>query len=816
MDVNVTFPSQRLPYKSKGKKWREQCVDFAATRTYFNYSPVRKSIVAMKINYDLLNGIIHMDDVARVINPDNLSMAFLPEKIQHYPIINSKINTLVGEEGARKFEWRAIVTNPNSVSQIEEEKRRLMDNIMQNVVENTSIDDARAEQEMSDGLDYVNFTYQARRELQANELLKHYSKQYNFKQMFNNGVIDIAAAGMEAYHVCITGGEPYVYKMNPMKIRALQTGYSDKLEDADMIIYEDYWTRSKIIDTYYDDLSDKQVKWLSDETVDFGGKGNVGAAGNYDETREFIPASAFFGDEGIAVRGDYGSGFFDSLAAMDGGLGSDLLPYDVFGNIRVIRVWWKSLRKILRVKSFDPETGEEVFDFYPETYIPDEAAGEEAVPLWVNQAWEGTKIGEDIYVGIRPCLVQRNSISNPSRCDFGIIGTIYNINEAKPFTLIDMMRPYSYAYDAIHAKLVELIATNWGKLVVFDLALKPKNWEVEKWLYFARKNKTLIKDSFREGDKGAATGKLAGGLNNASSGYVDADWGESIQHYMNMLQWVKDSMSDLVGINRQREGNTYSRETVGGIERAVLQSSYITDWIFQKHDDTKRRVLDCFIDYAKASLRGRSKKFSYILSDGSQKIMEIDGDEFASSDYGILMDNSEDTLKLEQNIDQIAQAALQTQVLDFASILKLYSSASTQEKVKVVESAQRRMEQRAQQQQQQQMQLEQQKIQADQQMKMQEMQQKDMLNQRDNDTRIKMAEINAQAEYLRLGIYEDQNNEQLRREEMDIDREKLHNEILALDKEFRFKEKELAVKKELEEKKIAVQKQKSNTTKKSS
>lgn len=39
------------------------------------------------------------------------------------------------------------------------------------------------------------------------------------------------------------------------------------------------------------------------------------------------------------------------------------------GNIRVLRVYWKSRRKIKKVKSYDPETGEEVFNFYPETYI---------------------------------------------------------------------------------------------------------------------------------------------------------------------------------------------------------------------------------------------------------------------------------------------------------------------------------------------------------------------------------------------------------------------------------------------------------------
>jgi len=36
-------------------------------------------------------------------------------------------------------------------------------------------------------------------------------------------------------------------------------------------------------------------------------------------------------------------------------------------------------------------------------------------------------------------------------------------------------------------------------------------------------------------------------------------------------------MSEDTGISKQREGQVANRETVGGVERATLQSSYITE-----------------------------------------------------------------------------------------------------------------------------------------------------------------------------------------------------------------------------------------------
>lgn len=814
MDFGTAFPCQTLPYKQKGEAWRKKCVDWGANRTYFNYSPVRMDAVRMKINYDLVNGIIHMEDVAKVLNPGDISTAFVPDKIQHYPIINSKLNTLRGEEAARVFDWKAIVTNPFSVSQIEEEKKQQFFQSIQQIVE-TPMEQEQAEQQVKDTSDYYNYDWQDFREIRANELLRHYSKQQNFKKIFSDGFVDACINSIEVYGTEIVGGEPVLTKLNPIKLHVFRNGYSNKIEDADVIVYEDYWSPGRIIDTYYDELTAKQIKWLSDELPDYGYNSPVGAAGNYNEAYPFINRSRIIGESGILV--DKNSGFgevFDELATLDGGIGSNLLPYDIAGNVRVIHVWWKSRRKIYKVKSYDPFTGEEQFDFYPETYVANEAAGEEAEALWINEAWEGTKIGEDIYVGMRPCLVQYNSLSNPSRCHFGIVGTIYNVNESNPYSLVDMMKPYNYLYDAISAKLVDLIATNWGKLLEMDLALKPKNWEVEKWMYFARTNKVLIKDSFNEGNKGAALGKLAGGLNNASKGYIDADWGDSIQNYINLLQWCKDSMSDLVGINRQREGQTYSRETVGGIERAVLQSSYITDWIFQQHDDTKRRALECFLETAKGALRGRSKKFQYILSDMSIKVMNIPGDEFCESDYGLIIDNSNDTQKLYSQIDTLAQAALQNQLLDFSTIMKLYTSVSLQEKIKLVNTAEKKMQQQQQQNAQMQQQQMQANLQAQQQQLQLKMEQEDKLNQRDNETKIRVAEINGKAEELRLGIYAEDNSIQIRNRELDLEQQKLKNDILEFDKELKFKDKELNQKKEIELKKIQASKSKTSNNKK--
>jgi len=65
-----------------------------------------------------------MEDMQTILNPDSVQANYVSETIQHYPIINSKLNVLRGEESKRRFEYRAVVTNPNAISEIENNKKR--------------------------------------------------------------------------------------------------------------------------------------------------------------------------------------------------------------------------------------------------------------------------------------------------------------------------------------------------------------------------------------------------------------------------------------------------------------------------------------------------------------------------------------------------------------------------------------------------------------------------------------------------------------------------------------------------------------------
>lgn len=799
---NNSFPKQNISYSQKNKKWREQCVTWAANKSFYTYSPIRTTMINKRVNYDLVAGKIHMEDIKKIINPKDLGYITIPENLQHYSLINPKIDTLIGELTGRPFDYRVVVTNPNAISQIEESKRDVINQTLQQIIQSTISSDEEFEAKMQKMSDYFTFEYQDMKELRANQLLNHYSKEYNIPLICTNGFRDALITGEEVYRCLIIGGEPTFERVNNQKLSVFSSGYSNRIEDADILIHEDYLSPGQIVDRFHESLSQKDVEFIEN-----GCKGESShPADNYglllpEEARNFAKPSDLF---------------YPSTSA------AALSPFDTAGNIRVMTVYWKSKRKILKVKSFNPESGEVVYDLYPENYKPNKDLGEEIVKtMWINQAWEGTLIGgydpddkdnnNGLIINVKPCDVQYNSISNPSRCHFGYVGTIYNLNDDRPYSLVDRMKPLSYMYDIIMYNLIDAISSNFGAIIDLDIDSIPDGWKPERWFYYAKNYKMSLHSSMKMGT-GEASGRMVGSSTTAGHKILSAPIGDYIQQLVNLLDWINSTSAEMVGISRQRIGNIANRETKGGVERSVLQSSYVTEWLFKTHEDTVKRALECFLETAKIALRGRNVKFNYILADQSMRIMDVDGTEFAECDYGLVVEQTNNTALINERLDQLALAASQNGAMDVSAYMKtMFSTLSLAEKARIIQKSEQDKIQQQQQQQQQQLQAQQQQIQAQLEQKDKELQAKIDMNTQDNNTNVLVAQINAQAR-LEQAAYTANSfngiNGNETPESVEKERKQLEEKIREFDKKYELDKERL----EIEKRKVRAQESKASTS----
>lgn len=668
------FPRQKLARSAKNKTWGKNMIDsiIKLSRVYNNQS--QPYVTNKKVNYDLYNGIINNSDFTYVTNPYGLDKNF-PAKFTHYDIISAKIKLLEGEEIKRPFNFRAVAIDSESMSRFEQKEKEMIMQYMEAEfmaeLQKQGIEITEEIQQQFQSLDevkkYMTYDYSDIVEEFANHALRYLLKEQNLIYKFNKGWKDALIAGEEIYWVGIINGEPIVEVVNPLEFDYDKDPDLDFVEDGQWALQIKWCTPSSVIDTYYEDLSDEDVRKI-----------DAGNAGHMNSTLDIS-------HPGSDVNYQRLKGVV--LPLNNSVVNQRNRSYN--GYIRVVRCEWKSLRKIGFLTYFD-ENMEEQEMIVDETYVVKKELSEKVEWKWVSEVWEGTRIADDIYVNIQPKINFMQSIDNPFKCKLGFIGLAYSSRNSISTSLVDTLKPIQYLYNIIMYRMELEIAKAKGKKMVMDIAQIPRsqNIDMEKWLYYFDSMGLAFINSFEEGK-----GKFAGqtpNFNQYSS--IDMSLSQSVGQYLEILSKLEQMVGDISGVSKQREGSISSYETVGNVERAVVQSSHITEKHFYEHNQIKKNVLTYLIECAKTAWE-KSKKIQYIMDDAQRVLINIDAEIFSNADFGVYMTDSAKDMKVLDDLKGLAQIALQSnraKLSDMVTILK--SESITEVENKILQSEQQMME----------------------------------------------------------------------------------------------------------------------------
>lgn len=668
------FPSQKKTKSQRTKEWYKECIDAFDASGLSSDEAVRSSFTRKQINYNLYNGHLDMEDLVRFVNPYDLETEEIPDKLEHYPIAVPRLDLLIGESIKRRFDWTVLVSDPDSVSAKEEEKRSLLFQRVQDLVDG-NYSEAQMQQKVRDLEHEVLYTFKDRKEIRGNKLLRHFWNKQRWERKFSDGFKDALISSEELYIIDVVGDEPVLNRLNPLNVFWLRSGFSHDIEDADVIYIDEYWNPGKIIDYFYEDLKPSEIEKLE------RGFNNAGGSD------PFVDDSAQYS---LIIDRNIGSttpSDVNDYTLRMGSQGYKNLPYDQNGNIRVLRAFWRSFRRVKVVKYFD-EFGAPQEDIFPDNYIPDEDKGETARYMWINEWLEGTRIGSDIYVRMRPRPVQYNKLSNPSYCHPGIVGSAYATNSYTAVSMMERTRPYQYLYDIYMDRLNKMSAKNQGKILELDLGMIPDDWDVTTWMHYLTSMNIAVKDSFKEGNVGPAIGKLAGNLGHAGHNTIDLQNSQYIQEHIGILEFIKREMTEIIGVSDQRLGQIENRETVGGVERSVTQSSHVTEWYFHMHENVRQRALQIFLETCKQVFKGKEHLLQNVLDDGSIEMFKLEG-KGLEAEFDVHVQASNKVNELDATYNEIAKMAFQSDKASLSVLTKLLTSDSMSERRRIIENAER-------------------------------------------------------------------------------------------------------------------------------
>jgi len=618
--TNIQKSPSYFPYQKRGDNEKTvddyyiPCIESGIAILWWNqnnFNSVRNTRKEKVINYNLVNDILDRTEMERVTNPLRFDDASFPATYKNYPVLNKNLEVLFGEERKRIFSPMANVISSDIINEKQEFVNQEFIKMAVNRLMSDNTDEKQTEKEVGDFHKW-KLGYRDRRERMVQQIMDWGFKTKYFKELFSKGFEDLVIAGEEIYVADIFGGEPVLDRYDPRNVYTLRSGDSAWIEDSDIIIIDCYMPIGKVIDRYHEHLTPKEIQSIEEHWAS-GKGGMMQSLTNY-------PMN--FGENSAYISGAIDGDLNDILASnrtMTAAFGG---YYDPEGNIRVTRVLWKGMRKIGIMTYYD-EDGNELKKFVPEQYKPNKDRGEQVKWEWVSEWYEGTKIGYDIFVKCQVLPFQMRHRDNPSICSPGIVGAAVNFGNNRAKSMVSLAKEWQYSYNAYMYRLNHLFIKSIGKVGVLPLHLLPADWPMEKIMYYASVLGWIPFDAFNEAREGIATGKLGGNMSGVPSS-IDMSYAQDIQQCIMMLDFIKRELDDLMGISPQRRGAIDNRETVGGVERSVTQSTLSTERWYDWHDVIRRKALLAFLEVTKTAWKGKSHTKQWVLDDGTLGVLDFD------------------------------------------------------------------------------------------------------------------------------------------------------------------------------------------------
>jgi hypothetical protein len=719
------FPDQFKTQKQKTSDTEvKNTMDYFANKAYAEYSKNRATFVK---NYSLVKGILTPEDFYQ--EPETRSFADtlladigLPKYVQHYSIMTTPINELVGEISKRPdmFKMKAF-DDQSKAEELQFKTETLQEFIIakakEKILQKTSEEgEELAEEDLQKmSLESVqeeldNYTSTA--EKWSNHVLTAQKADFNMKEKSEDAFRDLIVSNHEYYHLFEDNSKLgfNIEVVNPKNVWNLTTADKKYTSDATGRNKGAYASGiisvmelSEIIETF-PQITLEEINHLRSSNENYGINVRDSNLGN-SRVDPGIDSITYDTYDPLAlqtrmmIEGELNENYDELKDFL--GVTSNVTS---FGNkFVVVQSYHLSKKKIGKLVYLDEMENLQsmlVDEDYKSGTIPTQVS---LTWGWVNQWYKGLKIGSDVYHMAPFKLLTYNPI----------IGTTHEAKNTESRSVVDLMKPFQVIYNIGMNQIYKLLEKEIGNVAVANVRRVPRvkdgdgSDDIDIWEMEAKERGILFDDDSPENTKAPVSNQSV--LRN-----VDLTRSAEIQSRYNLVQQMKSECWELVGLSRQRMGSVSASETATGINTAMQQSYSQTEPLFVAHEYVLGQVYQAIVD---AALYIESAKpqstISYITGEGAAAFCQVNGRDLSLRDIKVFSTNRPEDTQMFNEIRSLSQAIIQNggSVYD---VVELYSTKSLRAMKKTFKDL--RDQQLAQQQQaaeQKQQQLDQQKEQFD-------------------------------------------------------------------------------------------------------
>lgn len=648
-------PLQRISWSEKiadKYSWWKENITYYISISNFNFTTTPTSRKNLRQLYQIYNNQFPMTMFSHITDPLNAAEAShkkYPAKIRPSNMLRTNIDLLLGEYPMRPFGYQVANLGEDAFNSfleglngaihtnLEEHFLAVAQKAMKDAGHDIKEIPQDEEIELPDSVKQrFTSSYKDNLAIRGQKFVKRAVREYQVRQKMLKMFKDWLIAGSVFSYKNIEFGNLIYERVSPLEIDFDKSPNVDFVEDGEWVIRRQLLTVSDVVDRYYDELTNNDHEELERRT------------------HWVTPFSMY----------NY--------------LQSEFTTHNTYsGKVPVYHVQWKGRIPVRTIEYTDPLTGEvETMTIDEDTPLSDNMRVIKSE--WVNEVYEGTRIGDNIFTRMRPVPVQRNEMNNMSTCKLSYNGRMFSDVHAENLSVLEMGLPYAIMYMITNYSLEKTIAKNKGKITLIDQNAIPKKngWTEEKFFYYADALGYALVDRNQIG------------VDKSFNQYQVLDM--SLFDHIEKLILLRNSFSDdwdkVLGINPQRKAQIGSGDGLGTTQTALATSSVITAMIFNLFEEFSERELQGFLDFSKfintTGLRG-----AYNMDDYDRELLMADPNSYASAELGLFIKHSAEELMILNKYKEQVQAMIQNGVKQ-STILEIQQASNLAElmgKLKMIE-----------------------------------------------------------------------------------------------------------------------------------
>ena len=269
--------------------------------------------------------------------------------------------------------------------------------------------------------------------------------------------------------------------------------------------------------------------------------------------------------------------------------------------------------------------------------------------VYVQNRYEGVRIGESIYITRGKSENVIRSIDNPTKCGLSVNGIFLTNRNHEPQSLVLQCAPLQDKYDVVMYLRDNILANSGTAGDWLDISMLPTvlgsdlTERIQKWIAY-KKSGTAIIDTSQEG--------RAFNNNTSFAGFDDAVRIQTIQAFDLVLLRIEEQTSSITGVFRERLNGIQQRDAVSNVEAGARNSYIITKPFYQQMDTLTIDILGDCLNIAKIVWKN-GLTGTIILGDKMQRIFTALPEHFTHTDYDIHIVPSTQILKDLQQLQGI-------------------------------------------------------------------------------------------------------------------------------------------------------------------